>query len=153
MKTAQRRRSGDECLPDKGKKLWFTRFVLFGGVYDIVLALTFLFFTPIVSILLNYPISILSAALLQIIGAFLIGFGLALLVAARNLDQQLIIPIANIPARIIAAVVLMYYIFLGLPFTLLVLGIIEGLFGIVYTIFILAIPEYTFRSVFKNAPT
>jgi hypothetical protein len=136
-----------------GKKRWFTRFVLLGGAYDIVLAVIFLFFSPLVSVLLNYPIDILSAALLQIVGAFLVGFGLALIIASSNLDQHLTIPIANIPARIIASMVLVYYILLGLPFALLVLGIIEGFFGIVFAIFIIAIPDYTFRSVFKKAPS
>ncbi|MFX1319446.1 MAG: hypothetical protein ACFE9D_08190 [Promethearchaeota archaeon] len=140
-------------MTNSSKKRWFTRFILLGALYDVALAVTFLFFSPIVSILLNYPISILSAALLQIIGAFLVGFGSALLLASRNLDQHLIIPITNIPARIIAAVVLVYYIFLGLPFALLVLGIIEGFFGVVYIIYIIAIPEYTVHSVFKKAPT
>jgi hypothetical protein len=126
---------------------------LLGGVYDIVLAVIFLFFSPLVSILLNYSIDILSAALLQIIGAFLVGFSLALIIASKNLDKYLVIAIANIPARLIASVVLVYYILLGLPFSLLVLGIIEGFFGIVFFVFIIAIPDYTFRSVFKNAPT
>ena len=136
-----------------GRKRWFSRFVLLGGLYDIILAVTFLFFSPIVSILLNYPLTILSAALLQIIGAFLVGFGFALIVATRNLDNYLIIPLTNIPARLIAAVVLIYYILLGLPSALLVLGIIEGFFGIAFTIFIITIPDYGFRPVLKKVPS
>jgi hypothetical protein len=153
MKSAQKLGSGDVSLAETSRKRWFARFVLLGGAYDIILAVTFLFFSPIVSILLDYPISLLSGALLQIMGAFLVGFGLALILAARNLDRYLIIPIANIPARIIASVVLIYYILLGLPLPLLVLGSIEGFFGIIFIIFIIVIPNYTFRSVFEKVPS
>ncbi len=131
-------------------KKWFARFVLFSGLYDIVLAVIFLFGSSIVSILLDYPITILSGALLQIIGAFLLAFGIALLVASRNLDQYIIIPVANTPGRLIAFTILVYYILFGLPPALLILGIIDGIIGIVFTIFIIAIPDYSFRSVFKN---
>ena len=134
-------------------KKWFARVVLFSGIYDIILAVIFLFGSPLVSILLDYPITILSGALLQIIGAFLLAFGFALIVASRNLNQYLIVPIANIPGRLIAFVVMVYYVLLGLPPALIILGIIDGIFGIVYIIFIIAIPDYNFRSVFKNSPT
>jgi hypothetical protein len=123
--------------------------VLFAGLYDLILAVTFLFFSPAVSILLNYPLSILSAALLQIIGAFLVGFGLALILASRNPNKYLLIPVANIPARLIAFVAVVYYVLLGLPPALLMLGIIEGSIGFIFIIFIIAIPDYQFRSVFK----
>ena len=113
----------------------------------------FLFFSPVVSILLNYPFSPLSAALLQIIAAFLAGFGLALALASRNLDQHLLIPFANIPARLIAFVVITYYVLLGLPPALLVLGIIDGAIGFILVAFIIVIPDYRLRSVFKQAST
>jgi hypothetical protein len=134
-------------------KRWFTRFVLFAGLYDLILAVIFLFFSPAVSILLNYPLSILSAALLQIIGAFLVGFGLALILASRKPNQYLIIPVANIPARLIGFVVLVYYVLLGLPPALLVLGIIDGAIGFIFIILIIAIPDHRFRSVFKQTST
>ena len=134
-------------------KRWFSRFVFFAGLYDLILAVIFLFFSPAVSILLNYPLSVLSAALLQIIGAFLVGFGLALILASRNPNQYLLIPVANIPARLIAFVVLVYYVLLGLPPALLILGIIDGAIGFIFIIFIIAIPEYRFRSVIKQTPT
>jgi hypothetical protein len=134
-------------------KLWFSRFVLFAGLYDFILGIFFLFGSPIVSILLNYPLTTLSAALLQIIAAFLIGFGIALLLASRDLDQYLLFPLANIPARLIAFIVVVYYVVLGLPIALLWLGIIEGTIGIVLIIFILGVPDYSFRSVFKNPST
>ncbi len=134
-------------------KKWFARFVLFSGLYDIVLAVVFLFASPLVSLLLNYPISILSGALLQIIGAFLLAFGIALIAASRTLDQYLIIPIANIPGRLIAFIVLAYYVLLGLPPALLLLAIVDGLIGIVFILFILAIPDYNFRSAFKTSST
>jgi hypothetical protein len=127
--------------------------VLFAGLYDLILAVIFIFFSPTVSILLNYPLSILSAALLQIIGAFLIGFGLALILASRNPNQFLLIPVANIPARLIAFVVVIYYVLLGLPPALLILGIIEGSIGFILMIFIIIIPDYRFRSVIKQTPT
>ena len=134
-------------------KRWFKHFVLISGIYDLILAVVFIFASPLVSILVNYPISLLSGALLQIIGAFLLGFGIALIAASRNLDHYLIIPIANIPARLIAAIVLVYYIFLGLPPALLILGIIDALFSIGFLIFILAIPDYSFRSGIKTPLT
>jgi len=134
-------------------KQWFTRFVRFSGLYDIVLAVIFLFGSPIVSLVLNYPLSILSAALLQIIGAFLLAFGFALIIASRKLDQYLIIPIANIPGRLIAFVVLVYYVVLGLPPALLLLAIVDGVIGVVFILFIIAIPDHSFRSVFKSSPT
>ncbi len=134
-------------------KQWFSRFVLFSGLYDILLALIFLFGSPIVSILLNYPISILSAALLQIIGAFLLAFGIALIFASRNLDQFLIIPVANIPGRLIAFVVLVYYVLLGLPPALLLLAVVDGIIGIVFILFIIVIPDFSFRFVFKSPST
>ena len=130
-------------------KHWFSRFVLFAGLYDLILAVIFLFFSPAVSILLNYPLSSLSAALLQIIAAFLVGFGLALLIASRTLDQYLLIPVANIPSRLIAFVVIVYYVLLGLPPALLVLGIIDGAIGFILLAFIIGIPDYRFRSIFK----
>jgi hypothetical protein len=134
-------------------KKWFARFVLFSGLYDIILAVVFLFASPLVSLLLNYPISILSGALLQIIGAFLLAFGIALISASRTLEQYLIIPIANIPARIIAFIVLAYYVLLGLPPALLLLATVDGLIGIVLILFIIAIPDYSFRSAFKTSST
>jgi hypothetical protein len=132
-------------------KQLFARFVLAAGLYDLLLAMIFLFASPLVSIFLNYPLSILSGALLQITGAFLLAFGFALSIASRNLEQYLIIPIANIPARLIALIIMIYYVLLGLPFALLILGIIDGVIGIVFTIFIVALPEYQFLSVFKQA--
>ena len=134
-------------------KKWFARFVLFSGLYDIVLAVVFLFASPLVSLLLNYPISILSGALLQIIGAFLLAFSIALIAASRAPDQYLIIPIANIPGRLIAFIVLAYYVLLGLPPALLLLAIVDGLIGIVFILFILVIPDYSFRSAPKTSST
>ncbi|MFW9832022.1 MAG: hypothetical protein ACFFD8_09630 [Candidatus Thorarchaeota archaeon] len=127
-------------------KVWLARCVLVSGLYDIFMAIIFLFGSPILSIAINYPITPLSGALLQIIGGFLIGFGLALITSAQNLDQLLIVPLANIPARLIALIILVYYIFaLGLPYLLLIFGIIDGAFAILFAIFIIAIPEYDFR--------
>jgi hypothetical protein len=99
----------------KKMKRWSARVVFFSGIYDGLLTIIFLFWSPLVSLLLNYPLSILSAALLQIIGAFLLPFGFALLVASRRLDRHLLIPIANIPARLIAFVLVIYYVLLGCP--------------------------------------
>ena len=131
-------------------KRWFCRFVLFAGLYDLILGVIFLFFSPAVSILLNYPLSILSAALLQIIGAFLVGFGIALIFTSRNPNQYLLILVANIPARLIAFVVVIYYVLLGLPPALLSLGIIDGLIGFIFMVFIIIIPDYRFRSIFTH---
>ncbi|MFX1565063.1 MAG: hypothetical protein ACFFCH_03640 [Promethearchaeota archaeon] len=134
-------------------KRWFSRFVLFAGLYDLILGIIFLLGSPLISILLNYPLTILSAALLQIIAAFLVGFGIALILTSRNLEHYLLIPVANIPARLIAFIVVVYYVVIGLPITLLWLGIIEGTIGIVLALFILRIPDYSFRSVLTNPST
>ncbi|MFX1577593.1 MAG: hypothetical protein ACFFCF_10530 [Promethearchaeota archaeon] len=79
-------------------KQWFARFVLVAGLYDLFLAMIFLFASPLVSVFLQYPLSILSGALLQIMGVFLLALGFALSIASRNLEHYLIIPIANTPA-------------------------------------------------------
>lgn len=135
-------------------KKWFARLVFVSGLYDLTLALVFLFGSPLVSILVNYPLTPLEGALLQIIGAFFLGFGIALVVASRNLDQLLIIPVANIPARLIAAIIVIYYVLVwSLPVSLIWLGIIDAVFAILFTIFLLVIKDYGFRSAFRKGLT
>ncbi|MFX0169162.1 MAG: hypothetical protein ACFE89_07380 [Candidatus Hodarchaeota archaeon] len=135
-------------------KKWFAYLVLLAGIYDLMLAALFLFASPFVSILLAYPISPLSAALLQICGAFLFAFGLALVVASRNLDQLLVIPVVNSILRLLFFVILLYYIIIwSLPVLLLVFGVIDAIIGILFLAFTLAIKDYGFRAILPKPRT
>ena len=135
-------------------KKWFAYLVLFSGIYDVMLAALFLFASPFVSILVAYPLSPLSGALLQICGAFLLAFGLALIVASRNLDQLLIIPIANSILRLLFFVILFYYIVVwSLPNALMLFGVIDAAIGILFLAFIFAIKDYSFRVILLKPRT
>lgn len=135
-------------------KKWFTRLVLIAGLYDIIMAIVFLFVTPLVSILVNYSLTPLEGALLQIIGTFFLGFGIALVVASRNPDQLLIIPVSNIPARLIASIIVIYYVLVwGIPFSLIWFGIIDAVLAILFTAFILVSRDYSFSSAFRKKLT
>lgn len=124
------------------------RFVLISGVDNGVLACVFIFASPGVSILLNYPLTPLSGTTLQIIAAFLVKFSFALVIASRNLNQLLIIPVADILARLIAFIIVFYYVLVWeLPSPLLLIGVIEAVFGAGFILFILLIkatPSDTF---------
>lgn len=133
-------------------KIWFTRLILISGLYDLIMAIVFIFATPLVSVLVNYSLTPLEGALLQIIGAFFLGFGIALVVASRNLDQLLIIPVSNIPARLIASIIVVYYVLVGgIPFSLIWFGIIDAMLAILFTIFILASKDYDFSRAFQRS--
>lgn len=135
-------------------KKWFAKFVLLSGIYDLLLAGLFLFASPIISILVAYPISPLSGALLQTIGAFLLSFGIALVVASRDLDRLLIIPVVNSILRLLFFIILVYYIIIwSLPFALMIFGIIDVIIGGLFIAFILAIRDYSFRLVFQKQRT
>lgn len=133
-------------------KKWFSRLILISGLYDLTMTIVFIFATPLVSILVNYSLTPLEGALLQIIGAFFLGFGIALVVASRNLDQLLIIPISNIPARLIASIIVIYYVLVwGIPFSLIWFGIIDVMLAILFTCFILASKDANFSSAFRRS--
>ena len=133
-------------------KKGFPRLVLISGFYDIIMAIVFIFATPLVSILVNYSLTPLEGALLQIIGAFFLGFGIALVVASRNLDQLLIIPVSNIPARLIASIIVVYYVLVwSIPFSLIWFGIIDAVLAILFTSFIIASKVYSFNSAFRRS--
>ncbi|MFX1300425.1 MAG: hypothetical protein ACFFAL_11450 [Promethearchaeota archaeon] len=133
-------------------KKWFSRLILISGLYDLTMTIVFIFATPLVSILVNYSLTPLEGALLQIIGAFFLGFGIALVVASRNLDQLLIIPISNIPARLIASIIVIYYVLVwGIPFSLIWFGIIDAMLAILFTCFILASKDTNFSSAFRRS--
>ena len=118
------------------------------------MAIVFIFATPLVSILVNYSLTPLEGALLQIIGAFFLGFGAALVVASRNLDQLLIIPVSNIPARLIASIIVIYYVLIwDIPFSLIWFGIIDAVLAILFTSVILASKDYSFSSAFRKELT
>jgi len=118
------------------------------------MAIVFIFATPLVSILVNYSLTPLEGALLQIIGTFFLGFGIALVVASCNLDHLLIIPISNIPARLIASIIVIYYVLVwGIPFSLIWFGIIDAVLAILFTSFILASKDYCFSSAFRKELT
>ena len=135
-------------------KKWFAYFVLLSGIYDLLLASLFLFISPIVSILVAYPITPLSGALLQIIGAFLLTFGIALIVSSRDLDRLLIIPAVNSILRLLFFIILVYYIIVwSLPSALLVFGVIDAVIGCVFVVFILAIKDYSFRVLVPKRET
>jgi hypothetical protein len=128
-------------------KALFARIVLISGFYDFLLAALFIFGGPVLSLFLGIPLDSLSATLLQILGGCLFAFGIALIVASRNLDQLLIIPVINLLARLIGFVVVIYYVFIwALPLSLTVFGIIDAIFGLVFLAFILVIKEYSFRA-------
>lgn len=134
-------------------KIWFARTVLISGLYDFFLAALFLFCGPFLSIFFGVPLDALSATLLQILGGCLISFGIALTVASRSLDQLIIIPVMSIPGRLIAFIVMIYYILLlMLPVQLVVFGIIDGVFGFLFVFFIFAIKEYSFRVALLRQP-
>jgi hypothetical protein len=127
------------------KKL-FANLVLLSGIYDLILAALFLFASPLVSILVMYPITPLSGALLQTLGAFLLTFGIALVVASRDVNRLLVVPAVNSILRLLFFIILIYYIIVwSLPFALMVFGIIDAIFGILIFVFILAIKDYSFR--------
>ncbi|MDO8123328.1 MAG: hypothetical protein Q6364_03000 [Candidatus Hermodarchaeota archaeon] len=133
-------------------KKWFTRLILISGFYDLIMAIVFIFATPLVSVLVNYSLTPLEGALLQIIGAFFLGFGIALVVASRSLDQLLIIPVSNIPARLIASIIVVYYVLVwGIPFSLIWFGIIDAVLAILFTSFILASKDYSFSWAFRRS--
>ena len=128
--------------------------MLLSGIYDLLLASLFLFTSPIVSILVAYPITPLSGALLQIIGAFLFTFGIALIVSCRDLDRLLIIPAVNSILRLLFFIILVYYIIVwSLPSALLVFGVIDAVIGCVFVVFILAIKDYSFRVLVPKRET
>ena len=127
-------------------KKWFANLVLLSGIYDLILAALFLFASPFVSILMMYPITPLSGALLQVLGAFLLTFGIALVVASRDVNRLLVIPAVNSVLRLLFFIILIYYIIVwSLPFTLMVFGVIDAIFGILVFVFILVIKDYSFR--------
>ena len=116
------------------------------------MAIMFIFATPLVSILVNYSLTPLEGALLQIIGAFFLGYGTALVVASRSLDQLLIIPVSNIPARLIASIIVVYYVLCwSIPFSLIWFGIIDAVLAILFTSFIFASKDYRFSSAFRRS--
>jgi hypothetical protein len=132
----------------------FANIVLLSGIYDLALAVLFLFASPFISILLAYPISPLSGALLQIIGAFLLTFGIALVVASLDLDRLLIIPVVNSILRLLFFIILVYYIVIwSLPVALIVFGIIDAIIGGLFVTFILAIQDYSFRVILPKRRT
>ncbi|MFX1343323.1 MAG: hypothetical protein ACFFAL_11650 [Promethearchaeota archaeon] len=133
-------------------KKCFTSLILISGLYDLMMAVVFIFATPFVSIVVNYSLTPLEGSLLQIIGAFFLGFGTALVVASRNLDQLLIIPVSNIPARLIASIIVVYYVLVwGIPFSLIWFGIIDAVLAILFTSFILASKDYSFSRAFRRS--
>jgi len=135
-------------------KKWFAHFVLLAGIYDLILAALFLFASPFVSILVAYPINPLSGALLQLLGAFLLTFGVALVVASRNLDRLLVIPAVNSVLRLLFFIILVYYIIVwSLPFALMVFGVIDAIIGCLIVVFILAIRDYSFRVMIPKQRT
>ena len=134
-------------------KAWFRRIVLLSGVYDLALALVFLLGTPFLAALLGLTLDILSALLAQILGGCLLAFGIALVAASRNLDQLLLIPVMNMVARLVACIAIAYYVIATLlPVTLLPFGIIDGVFGILFIVFIVVIETYSFRAALAPSP-
>jgi hypothetical protein len=116
------------------------------------MAIVFIFATPLVAVLVDYSLTPLEGALLQIIGAFFLGFGIVLVVASRNLDQLLIIPVSNIPARFIASIIVVYYVLVwGIPFSLIWFGLIDAVLAILFTSFILASKDSSFSSAFQRS--
>ncbi len=116
------------------------------------MAIVFIFATPLVSVLVSYSLTPLEGALLQIIGAFFLGFGIALVAASRNLDQLLIIPVSNIPARLIASIIVVYYVLVwDIPFSLIWFGIIDAMLAILFASFILVSKDYSFSRAFQRS--
>jgi hypothetical protein len=135
-------------------KKWFARFVLVSGLYDLSLFIVFVFATPLLSAFLAIPVDVLSATLLQILGACLLGFGIALVVASRDLDRLLIIPVVDIPARLIGGASVIYHMVLrGLPMTLASFGIVDLVIAVALLAFIVGIKDYRIRVAFSRRST
>jgi hypothetical protein len=135
-------------------KKWFARFALVSGLYDLLLFIVFVFATPLLSVSLGIPVDVLSATLLQILGGCLLGFGIALVVASRDLDRLLIVPVIDIPARLIGGASVIYHIVLwGLPTALVSFGIVDVLIALVLLAFILGIKDYGIRAAFSRRRT
>jgi len=135
-------------------KKWFARFAVVCGLYDLLLFLVFVFATPLLSMLLGIPIDTLSATLLQIVGSCLLGLGIALIVASRDLDRLLIIPVVDIPARLIAGASIIYHVALwGLSSTLVSFGVVDLIMGLVMLAFVLGIKDYGIRVAFSKRGT
>lgn len=143
-------------IPDGevGMKKWFARFAILCGLYDLFLFLVFVFATPQLAMVLGIPLDTLSATLLQILGSCLLALGIALIVAARDLDRLLIIPVVDIPARLIAGASLVFHITVrGLPSALLSFGVVDLIMGFVLLGFVLGIKDYGIRAAFSPQST
>lgn len=135
-------------------KKWFARFAILCGLYDLLLFLVFVFATPQLSMLLGISIDTLSATLLQILGSCLLALGIALIVAARNLERLLIIPVVDIPARLIAGASLLYHVALrGLSSALVSFGVVDLMMGVVLLAFVLGVKDHEIWAAFSGQKT
>jgi hypothetical protein len=135
-------------------KKWFAGFAVLCGLYDLVLFAVFVFATPLLSTVLSIPVDTLSATLLEILGSCLLALGIALIVASRDLDRLLVIPVVDIPARLIAGASILYNIALwALPTTLMSFAIVDLILGFVMLAFVLGIRDYRIRVAFSRRKT
>ncbi len=128
----------------------FAYVCLLNGLYDIILGFIAFAAPAFMGVLISATIDIYFIANMQVIGALLIGLGIALIAAFRNLDHLLIVPFIKIIAHFLAAGSMIYHaVVSALSFNIILLAGVDLIFGILYILFFLLIKDYTFTSAFK----
>ncbi|MFX1491849.1 MAG: hypothetical protein ACFFBX_07810 [Promethearchaeota archaeon] len=131
----------------------FAYVCLINGIYDIILGLVFLIIPRFLLNFLGAPENIFTATSFQVIGVLLLSLGIGLVAAFRNLDGLLIIPFIKIIAHLAGGIMIYHAITSALSVMIIVFGVIDIIFALLYILFFLLIKDYNFRAVFKTSRT
>jgi hypothetical protein len=90
--------------------------------------------------------------LAQLLGSTLIGLGIGLLAAFRNIEGLQIVPVMKVFAHLIAVVVGVYnYLLLVVPALFLVFVAIDFIFGIIPVLIFLFSKDFSFGAAFASS--